>query len=165
MKKRPSDHIHDVIEGEISGKHRGAWPLDSFGADDSHENRFQAGDNQAVLWEIYFCTKADKVVPDWAARAFRSLLMQVVSGQLTWSQAFGKIPERGQLRRIQTDAWMADVCALFNEKLLKTGAKRKIDNALFKEIGAELSIGSSTTVKDLLKKGEKAGLIQRRIRS
>jgi hypothetical protein len=161
MSKRPSDRIHDVIEGEISGKHRGAWRLDSFGADDPHEVRFRAGDNQAALWEIHDCTKAGKAVPDWAARAFRRLFMQVVAGQLTWSEAFGRIPERGQRRRVQTDAWLADVCAAFNEKV-KAGAK--IDNALFKKIGKDTGAGSSTTVKDLLKKGERAGLIQRRIR-
>jgi hypothetical protein len=161
MRKRPSDRIHDVIEGEISGKHRGAWRLDSFGADESHEVRFRKGDNQAALWEIYDCTKAGKRVSGWAASAFRRLFMKVVAGQLTWSEAFGKIPERGQRRRVQTDAWLADVCGAFIQEV-KAGAK--IDNALFKKIGKDTGAGSSTTVKGLLKKGERAGLIQRRIR-
>ena len=80
-----------------------AWPLDpAYKVKGSYEDRYREGDNQIVLWEIYRCAKEGSAIPDWAAQAFADLFLKVVKCELSWDQAFGKVPADGHYRtRIQ----------------------------------------------------------------
>jgi hypothetical protein len=87
MKRRPATNkqittsskpLGQIIAESVQGKHD-AWPLDdAYSAEGSFEERFNKGDNQIVLWEIYRCAKDSEPIPEWAAEAFCSLLIRVV---------------------------------------------------------------------------------------
>ncbi len=87
-----SKSIDQIIEEAVQGKHT-AWDLDpAYKAEGSFEERFNKGDNQIVLWEIHRCAKGRRPIPEWAAEAFCSLLIRVAQCELSWEEAFGKVP-------------------------------------------------------------------------
>jgi hypothetical protein len=94
--------LNQIIEESVQGEHD-AWPLDpAYKVKGSYEDRYREGDNQIVLWEIYRCAKEGSAIPDWAAQAFADLFLKVVKCELSWDQAFGKVPADGHYRtRIQ----------------------------------------------------------------
>jgi len=89
-----------IIAESVRGEHK-AWPLDpSYPANPSHEDAFKKDrDNQRVLWQIYDCAERGEPIPPWAATAFRDLLEKVMRCELTWSEAFGRIPAKGPRHR------------------------------------------------------------------
>jgi hypothetical protein len=146
--------LFEIIEESVE-RGRGGWDLDpahsSVGR--SYEERYRAGDQQIVLWEISRCIKYNKPIPEWAGIAFRVALERVVTCERTWDQAFGRVPAGGRYRKsIQTDAKSVKVCERI-EALHRDG--RKIDNDLFNEVGKEFRVGTvgrATTVKKIWKK-------------
>jgi hypothetical protein len=95
-----SKSLGQIISESARGEHK-AWPLDKAFKAGPHKKRFREGDRQAALWEIYDCAQAGVAIPEWAATAFCDALIDVVTCQITWDDAFGKVPAKTPKRRGQ----------------------------------------------------------------
>jgi hypothetical protein len=149
----------EIIEESVETG-RGGWDIDpAHPARGSYEDRFRAGDKQIVLWEISRCIKNKTRIPEWAGSAFRVALERVATCESTWEQAFGKVPAEGRYRNsILTLAKSVKVCERIeelqrNEEL--KGRRLKMNDHLFKQVGKDTGVGSSTTVKQIWKNRKK----------
>ena len=141
----PPKSIEQIIEESVQGKHT-AWPLDdTYKAEGSFEERFNKGDNQIVLWEIYRCAKSGEPIPDWAAKAFCGLLIRVVQCELSWEQAFGKVPAGRRKRRpIQELSENLLRVGQAEEEYVGKGAEEKRD-----KLKKKLGMGRGKLIKTL----------------
>jgi hypothetical protein len=79
----------------VRGEHD-AWLTDpAYPTGGSHEERYNAGDKQRVLWQIYDCSTSDTPIPKWAVKALTDSLVAVVTCQSTWDKEFGEVPAKG----------------------------------------------------------------------
>ena len=92
---KPSKPLGQIIAESARGEHDG-WPIDpTYPAELSHEEGFKAGDTQRVLWQLYDCAANGTPIPEWAATAFRDRLSRIAQCELSWEEAFGKVPAVG----------------------------------------------------------------------
>ena len=139
--------IRDIIYRSVMGKSN-LWPIHPFPAKGSLEDRFNAGDNQILLWAIADCAQNKQPIPEWATDALTDLLYRAVQGDVaSWDNVFGKIFRGVQKRRAQTLSRMLDVYY----RVCELSTQAPIDNALFKRVGKELNLtaSSKTTVQEL----------------
>lgn len=95
---KPSKPLGQIIAKSARGEHDG-WPTDpAYPVVPSHEEGFRAGDPQRVLWQIYDCAENGTPIPEWAAKAFCDRLSRVAQCELSWEEAFGKVPADGTKR-------------------------------------------------------------------
>jgi hypothetical protein len=157
---KPSKLLNQIIEESVKGKHE-AWPLDpAYKAEGSYKDRYQDGDNQIVLWEIYRCAQEGSVIPDWAAKAFADLFLKVVTCELRWDQAFGKVPADGYYRTsilglaknlYKVGSAVHEYSTSTNER----GKQRAKDDAMFSHLGKKLGLGRGR-LKDFYKRYKSA---------
>jgi hypothetical protein len=85
MSKSPKP-LSQIIEESVQGVHD-AWPIDpAYPAEGTFEDRFNAGDKEIVLWEIYRCAKGGTSIPEWAAKAFCDSLIRIAKCELSWEK-------------------------------------------------------------------------------
>jgi hypothetical protein len=148
--------LSQIIEESVQGEHD-AWPLDpAYKAEGSYEERYQDGDNQIVLWEIYRCAKEGSAIPDWAAEASADLFLKVVKCELSWDQAFGKVPADGFYRPsiLGLAKNLLKVGSAVHEYSTSTderGKRRAKDDAMFSYLGNKLGLGRGL-LKDFYKR-------------
>jgi hypothetical protein len=96
---KSSKPLGQIIAESVRGEHDG-WPTDpQYSTKGSHEDRFNAGDKQRVLWQIYDCAVEGTPIPKWAAKAFCDALVAVVTCQSSWEREFGDVPAKGRAHR------------------------------------------------------------------
>jgi hypothetical protein len=139
---KPSKRKGQIIAESARGKHN-AWFLDSFGAADSHEQRFGAGDKQALLWEIYDSAEYRRLIPPWAATKFCDLLERVTACELSWDEAFGEVPTKEPAQRRgnykpKIKKRGDDIIRVGEAVLSYKGAK---DEAMWSILGKRLDLG------------------------
>jgi hypothetical protein len=137
--------IFRAVKGEPS-----PWPIDdSFNAEGSFEARYIDGDKQILLWAILDYAQNGEPVPKWATEALSDRIFRTAKGEFaTWDGAFGKIyAKKRRQNSIRTLARMVDVWKCVWKHV--TESKEKRDKRLFKRVGKELGVGSSTTVQNL----------------
>lgn len=135
----PPKMLSQIIEESVQGKHD-AWPLDpTYKVEGSNEDRFKAGDNQIVLWEIYGCANSGAPIPEWAARGFVDLFIKVMKCELSWEEAFGKVPADGYGPTIQN---LAKNMIPVGESVLEySRSGRPKDEAMFDYLRNKFKIG------------------------
>jgi hypothetical protein len=138
MKSKP---LSQIIAEAIRGEH-GGWPLDpAFTPEPSHEKAFEAGDGQRVLWQIYDCIQDGKDIPEWAATAFCERLVEAVTCNATWNQAFGEIPAKGSARREYYRSTVRDLAKNLikvGEAVLTSGPR---DDVMWTKLSLRLGMG------------------------
>lgn len=87
------------------------WLIDrKFKAKGTFKERFIAGDDQILLWEINCCAQNGRAIPKWAADALYERLFRMAKGGVdSWDDVFGKpYPDREERRGMATRAQMFD---------------------------------------------------------
>lgn len=106
------------------------------------EEKFRAGDQQILLWEISCCAQKKRPISKWAADALYDKLFGMAKGGVkSWNDAFGKpYADQAQRRGMATRAQMFD--AYREVTKLQTeyeGSKKKISaQDIYHEAGQQL---------------------------
>ena len=142
--KKPSKPIGQIMAESVRDEHD-AWELDpAYPKNPSHEDAFKRdGDNQKVLWQIYYCAERGERIPDWAATAFCDLFEQVMKCEKTWSEAFGEVPAK-RPRRLG-ERYKSSISRL-GKNIIKVGeAVRDYsgpkDEKMWSTLGSQLGLG------------------------
>ena len=108
------------------------------------EERFMAGDDQILLWEINCCAQKRQAIPKWAADALYERLFRMAKGGVdSWDDVFGKpYADDKQRRGMATRAQMFDayreVIKLQAEN--KNNKKKKMkSHDIYEEAGQRLN--------------------------
>jgi hypothetical protein len=150
------------------------WLLDKFQFEvgETFESRFNSGDHQILLWELFDCWRENRPIPHWAGEAPYSLLFGMAKGLLrkpkkvraSWDQAFGRpYAADKQPRGMGTRARMFDVYLGYEDekkKNKKKPKKERTDTAgLFEKAGKPFGVTGDVAkqlhkaVKDAIKRG------------
>jgi hypothetical protein len=100
--KRPPlkfEQIDSRCRADILRAARGepsAWPADNYSTQGTHQERFDRGDKQMVLWAIVLAAIDGKQIPKWAAHALEKAMI-IMSAGADWTDVFGRErAERGK---------------------------------------------------------------------
>jgi hypothetical protein len=115
------------------------------------------GDKQALLWEIYLAAEKDRPLEQWAATAFRELMLRVFGGRVeNWDKEFGTPLAKKSLKKGSntkgvyghTQRKLADTMVplwRYGQKLKRDGWS--INDEFYEELGERFGIKSADDVK------------------
>jgi hypothetical protein len=155
----PPKPINQIIEESVQGDHD-AWPLDpTYKVEGSYHDRYKDGDNQIVLWEIYRCAKKGSAIPEWAEEAFIDLFMKVMKCELTWEEAFGKVPADGYrptiLKIAKNITRVGESVHEYSQSMDERGKRRPKDENMWSYLRKRLGL-SRGVLKDSYKRFKRA---------
>jgi len=114
------------------------------------KERFDGGENSALLYAIYHCLLLKRPLPEWLRLAFLHTYEAHARFEIrSWDEVFGRPVPKGA--HLETEKRNAELRPLIIErvKALK-GPKTPIDKNLFEEIGRKLKPPlSGTAVSDI----------------
>src|SRR5262245_2621144 len=156
--------LEEMIDAAVLGDPTSPWDIDpKHPPDGSLQDRFDAGDEQILLWAIMFPAREEKPVPEWAAKALANVLYEAATGKFdSWDEAFGRIFGRKKQATMEKKA--RQMLAAYDRvvELNRENPKENpIGHLLYEDVGAELGIGRNRVaeyygrVKKYLEAGQK----------
>jgi len=124
------------------------WPVDKhYPEKGTAEQRFEGGDDQAMLWAIALAAEDDDPIPKWATAALMEKLLQVSVAAKDWDGVFG--PPRAKRgggakganeEKIRHRAEYMFRC--FDAVEERSAGGESVDTGLFDDIGTKLGVGA-----------------------
>jgi hypothetical protein len=141
---RAPDPLEEMIDAAVLGDKTSPWDIDpKHPPVGNFQDRFNAGDQQILLWEIHFSAREGEKVPEWAAKALAKIMYEAATGKFdSWDEAFGRIFARKKRATMYKKA--REMIAAYNRVIELNRENRKdnpIGNKLYEQVGEELCIG------------------------
>jgi hypothetical protein len=141
---RAPDLLEEMIDAAVLGDKTSPWDIDpKHPPVGNFQDRFNAGDQQILLWEIHFSAREGEKVPGWAAKALAKIMYEAAAGKFdSWDEAFGRIFARKKRATMYKKA--REMIAAYNRVIELNRENRKdnpIGNKLYEQVGEELRIG------------------------
>lgn len=108
------------------------------------KERFDGGEQWALMQAIEVCARKRWTLPDWAALAYISAFEKIQSAEAeTWDEVFGrackeKYTHFNALSKRKKLSWQV---YMYAQELLEVEPKTRIDNEFFERVGQKFNIG------------------------
>jgi hypothetical protein len=142
--------LEEMIDAKVLGDPTSPWDIDpKYPHAGSLQDRFNAGDQQILLWAIHFSARKGEKVPEWAAKALAKIMYEAAVGEFdSWDEAFGRIfARKKRVTMYQKARHMIDAY----DRVIKLNRENRkanpIGNILFAQVGEELHIGKNAVSK------------------
>ena len=142
--------LEEMIDAAVLGDKTSPWDIDpKHPPVGNFQDRFNAGDQQILLWEIHFSARGGQKVPEWAAKALAKIMYEAVVGKFdSWDEAFGRIfAKKKRATMYQKARQMINAYNRVIELNREDPKANPIGNILFDRVGDELHIGKNTVSK------------------
>ena len=142
--------LEEMIDAAVLGDKTSPWDIDpKHPPVGNFQDRFNAGDQQILLWEIHFSAREGQKVPEWAAKALAKIMYEAAVGKFdSWDEAFGRIfAKKKRATMYQKARQMINAYNWVIELNREDPKANPIGNILFAQVGEELSIGKNTVSK------------------
>ncbi|TCV85869.1 hypothetical protein [Sulfurirhabdus autotrophica] len=113
------------------------------------KQRFESGEEWAIMQVIHTCASKGWALPDWAALAYISAFEKIQkSDEKSWDDVFGKRHKKGTNLNA-TNKKKRIMWPLFGhvQHIIEHSPETPIDNEFFEQVGSKFAIGKTLASK------------------